>query len=773
MGEREKPIPFANEIERELESPEKDELSSSLDDIEKEVAVFREAIIRGDFADRSTQEGKITKLMEEYRQRTQKINNTDIRNKKLCEYISLLSKLEITSDINKVGAGELAEKFFIEVQVALQNLGEEKTPASIAFLEKMHAQLGERLKNNEVYGNDFISVKWLEKNFDEVNYSVFDELLACIIKVISSYKHENERIQELFLEPTDQSAWRSGEVDDVTKIEKSRIEAMGGGEKYFRELDREIITFGLQRTALLGAVEKKFLPREAVDIIMEWLQRDETSYHYRQGIAGVLNKTDAEYAKNKLLVLVSDPPNPHIRELAVNLLFRLELGEVPITEDGLNYLNKKYNLGEYNQKGNVARRLTTDGTVGVFDKDRSLAVCFEAASPDAPEEKITPKLSKVSVSDLFFPRPNETDEERAARERALETFTKEYFRVYQTDLFNKTDFYFSDLSLKEQGAFLLLCEKLGGDGVEYKRLIRLTRDHGEDAFRSLLALQYEPEIFGAIANISEKAPSEIAEKFFKKISEITQAAYQVGDYLRDTYGQDEASAFKIAVITERLMQRAAGLIKDWGKDPQAIGAGELRELDRVKAGIILFAAAFKEVSKGKKIDLAEVAETSLENVEGKNITADDRLKMKEIFNNNWRMYSEKIWNKIRKSFEFSLEGDSKFYILRRDEDIVGFLRFEETPRNTLYAGSFNILPEVKDSSIGSALFDRAIEREGATRTIEAVVHDKHPMLRHYINGFGFKIVGEIPNYEGTGERFYKIERPPTRATEQAELREAA
>jgi hypothetical protein len=47
------------------------------------------------------------------------------------------------------------------------------------------------------------------------------------------------------------------------------------------------------------------------------------------------------------------------------------------------------------------------------------------------------------------------------------------------------------------------------------------------------------------------------------------------------------------------------------------------------------------------------------------------------------------------------------------------------------------------------------------------------MLKHYIDDFGFRVTGEMPDFEGTGETVCKIERPSSQISEHEEFREAA
>lgn len=135
--------------------------------------------------------------------------------------------------------------------------------------------------------------------------------------------------------------------------------------------------------------------------------------------------------------------------------------------------------------------------------------------------------------------------------------------------------------------------------------------------------------------------------------------------------------------------------------------------------------------------------------------------MLKIFIANRPQYSEKLLQTVKAEFEEALSKEkSRWYLLYNAGRIVSFMRFDDLPNRASYAGSLNVSPAMRGSGIGSAFMRSTLDFEGEKRKLEAVVYSKNPMLKHYIEDFGFKITETINNFEGTGEIYYKIEREP-------------
>ncbi len=61
--------------------------------------------------------------------------------------------------------------------------------------------------------------------------------------------------------------------------------------------------------------------------------------------------------------------NPDVKWAAGRALHRLEFGRIGISSEGVQYLERMYDLGEYNNPNFHVSRLTADGDVGIFDEN--------------------------------------------------------------------------------------------------------------------------------------------------------------------------------------------------------------------------------------------------------------------------------------------------------------------------------------------------------------------------------------------------------------------
>ncbi len=221
-------------------------------------------------------------------------------------------------------------------------------------------------------------------------------------------------------------------------------------------------------------------------------------------------------------------------------------------------------------------------------------------------------------------------------------------------------------------------------------------------------------------------------------------------------------------IIEGIMMRGKDLlvkysdqIRDKKYSPQdMITSDILARLENVQTEALLLASTFKVASETQGMKLEEIKGTRLEVRLPRELSYDEKSEMIRIFQENRPTYSKRLLQDTLREFKNALDAkDKEFYIFTDTGQIVAFIRFDDLPNGNLYAGSLNVRPEARGSAIGSAMLGNALYEKGKDHTIEAVVYKKNPMLKRYLSDFGFKIIGEIPNYHGTGELFYQLERP--------------
>lgn len=151
---------------------------------------------------------------------------------------------------------------------------------------------------------------------------------------------------------------------------------------------------------------------------------------------------------------------------------------------------------------------------------------------------------------------------------------------------------------------------------------------------------------------------------------------------------------------------------------------------------------------------------SIETLRRQDISDKDRQEMARIFHANRDEYPENLRKIVAEDFYNILtNGEREFHIMKRGEDIIAFARFDELSDGNLYIGSLNVRPEIKSLTVGGAFLSHLIRQKNANHTLEAEAYSQNKMLPHYTGKFGFKIVGEIPNYHGSKHLFYKMEIP--------------
>jgi predicted GNAT family N-acyltransferase len=333
----------------------------------------------------------------------------------------------------------------------------------------------------------------------------------------------------------------------------------------------------------------------------------------------------------------------------------------------------------------------------------------------------------------------------------------------------------SDFPLRIQKQFLSFISLRKNEIIEKMRQFldqTPKKESRDNRIMAFLSLEYEECLGNKILSLGENLETDAADKIFAKYAECVRKTQDIADYLHEVLGRDkkydEEATEKIA---KNLLRHGKNLLTKFADQAQeAKNQGQkidsqviLRQLENIKTEILLFASTFKAVSTEQKVEFRDILGTELKTADSSELGDKEKTEMKKIFKENRRNYSPELLVTTLKEFEEAMNTpDKKFYLLTHNNELVSFLRFDQLPNGNLYLGSVNVRPEVRGSAIGSAMLKAALDQEASNRNLEAIVYEKNPMLKHYIKNFGFKIVGEISDYHGTGEKFLKIERPAER-----------
>lgn len=310
----------------------------------------------------------------------------------------------------------------------------------------------------------------------------------------------------------------------------------------------------------------------------------------------------------------------------------------------------------------------------------------------------------------------------------------------------------TEIPLRSQIHLLRFLASQNHEGFD--RLRSVLQSHPETSnkiLNSFLAVAQDMQYSESILKLAETLDQKTADAVFSKYEEIAQATELIRELTSEQTNE----------IIKSLLHRGNELLRVWAEAAQKQDSATiLQQLEHIKAEILLFASTFKVLSAQEKIELTDLQGASFEIKTSSELLENDRQQMRRVFADNRIGYSPTLFKETTNEFNEALNtADQEFQILRLNDAIIAFIRFDQLSNGNLYAGSLNVRPEVKGSAIGSAMLRATLDKKAQTNNIEAVVYSQNPMLKHYTSDFGFQNAGEIPDYNGTGELFYKLFRP--------------
>jgi hypothetical protein len=250
---------------------------------------------------------------------------------------------------------------------------------------------------------------------------------------------------------------------------------------------------------------------------------------YGPAIAETISKIDAQAGVSAVLNELATASEPQDQRRLLSLLYRLELGQIGISEEGLNYLGRRFDLGEYNHPQNFAQRITADGKVGIFDQSRALAGFIQLEGKDfqQPSRRAIKKaMTTITQELLFYSKADETPEEARLREKILNNFCQKYFETFLHLFPQESNLHFNNLNLREQGWVLLYLDQ--ADDEERKKFFDFASQFGEEGLRSLIAMEYGSQKADEVLNIGTELPLPQARLFFEHFSRLVTLAEEFG-----------------------------------------------------------------------------------------------------------------------------------------------------------------------------------------------------------------------------------------------------
>lgn len=351
------------------------------------------------------------------------------------------------------------------------------------------------------------------------------------------------------------------------KPDYNEFEFTSDNENYYRQESHE--TFIESSIAQLGDCGT----RGDIDFLLDFWDKNRDPA-YGPAIAETVSKIDADSGVSLILDKLPQAAEPDRRRL-LSLLYRLELGRVGISEEGLNYLGRRFDLGEYNNSANFAQRITADGKVGVFGADRTLEgfVQLEANDFSGTDNQARQKeVLGITYEMLFTPRPDETPEERATRENILENFKAKYFDTY-LGLFaegeQKHGLHFNNLTLPEQGFVLQFLTENRGNRVLRDRFFQFLSEYGENGFFAFRSSEFDPSAAERILNLDKTAAPEHVEWLFSEYRRTYELAARAANHIMQML-QGQENALEVNLIRENILMMAEQILTGDDMDGMAL-----------------------------------------------------------------------------------------------------------------------------------------------------------------------------------------------------------
>lgn len=415
-------------------------------------------------------------------------------------------------------------------------------------------------------------------------------------------------------------------------------------------------------------------------LVNELIYQDETLFaQLFSEVMAVLEKKP-ELSGQLLMERIQTEEDKYLKALFTRALYELELGKIGMSEEGVNYLGKVFDLGRENDPSHFAHRATGDGKVAIFDEQQKAVGYFQLHDLDTPDKKVKAEFLQFTYETLFHPQPGETPEARAEREKILAEFKEKYFETYLTGFYEETGVRFNNLSFPEQGWFLWFAQNASeADKTRAKQFVKKYREPG---FKTFLSLEQDRQAGEVILGLGENLDREVADKVFAKYNEMVGLTEVIGSYLQENFPQ--ASQGEINKIVGNLLRKAKDLLIGAANEPQASESNILNKLKLVRSDLLLFASVFRTMASEEGADLETIKNVTLEKTSSGELSVEDRKKILGIAeaNSGEREFGQKV---VLPALHGGLEKpNNDFYLLKIKNELAAFFRLENSGRSFIF-----------------------------------------------------------------------------------------
>ncbi len=575
--------------------------------------------------------------------------------------------------------------------------------------------------------------------FEETNNSVFS---AASVKRFNQTSRHN--VAHSMLYGTFQPSNAYNQAQEWFQYQMDNTAAHGGAVEEYPH-HRMLL-------AVLDEIKKvKDDTGETTDLLVEFWDKNRNPIFANATTEALVAQDPHRAAKGLLEKIKGEAKN---KNALTAVLYRLEFGRIGVSESGVRYLEKMYDLAEQNDPNYFVRRLTPNGEVGVFDGNDQLTGYFKLAEVDSLDDVVKARVMEFVYETLFIPKPDETEEQKKEREEYVAEFQKGYFGFADGELFHNTEADLNNLTFKEQGALFVVWQK--ADHVEKNRIVQMTKRLGENGLKFFILLNLEGEEFkGYVLDLFERFNDEDAEKICISVAKILaelnhfdEVIGEVGedelsdDLKNDPFAQIErrrrvknvASGKIPQRVRTKILNRVVDLIK--GGNPETI----CKKIEAVSAEAILMQSIVQSTER-ERIDFNDLPDTDLFTGENYTITPDQIRAIKEIYRKNYKD-RPKMLAQLLEGFDESLKKpNAEFQTLFFKGELVGVVVFEYNG-DQVYFGKFNIDPDFQGGRIGEKMMEETLDEVMNKHIVTATCSKGAPVTPKYIER-GFVAEGQF------------------------------
>lgn len=493
-----------------------------------------------------------------------------------------------------------------------------------------------------------------------------------------------------------------------------------------------------------------------VDLVVDFWSKNLNPI-FANSVADALSAIDGQYASVKLMEHVNDNND---KTAIAAILYRVEFKRIGVSTEGVEYLNKMYDLGALNNPDYFVQRLSTSGEIGVFNQDLELLKYFDVGNLSETEKNIKADVLDFTYNTLFRPHTGETEDEKRQRERYLEEFKKHYFNISDSDIFSG-DIRLNNFSFKEQGALLIILNEL--EQVSEDKLLNLAKTHGESGLKVFLRYyETDPVVATKTLDVISNLPDGIdSHQILELLASISSYISRLDDEFDDiyerskTYEEEEILEPNDVVIKKTVIPQAKKLIlaqvdtiiskiaSENVSTPEAI-----REyIENIKPEAIVVQTILK-ASRGS-FDIANMNEMPfIKNIQyqgGDNETNSAEF-VKAIRNLYKKNYQDKP--KLLKRLLAGLEVSRKntrtiFHVAEFDGQPIGYCVFEFEDDGSVHFGKFNIDPDFNGRKVGEQMLEETLDDYAVMHIVKAECDRNTKIAAKYIEK-GFIAYNEYP-----------------------------